>query len=180
MTKSYPTAGSGTAISAEVCTVFALSLQRVGGNLAMQWFGHTGRVLSLPFCQVDCSNVLQQCRIPTMFSWSFDNNIAPCQVCCIIPLDNMLHTKYKAICQPDVLTPEIVLSFLEKNDNSMKTVLRSTRVQRQWCKVKNGMLPVAGARPQVEVSVLKNPLLLNSIQTKKGERKNESTSSSTP
>ena len=93
-------AGSGTAISAEVCTVFALSLQRVGGNLAMQWFGHTGRVLSLPFCQVDCSNVLQQCRIPTMFSWSFDNNIAPCQVCCIIPLDNMLHTKYKAICQP--------------------------------------------------------------------------------
>ena len=73
------------------------------GNLAMQWFGHTGRVLSLPFCQVDCSNVLQQCRIPTMFSWSFDNNIAPCQVCCIIPLDNMLHTKYKAICQPSVL-----------------------------------------------------------------------------
>ena len=28
------------------------------------------------------------------------------------------------------------------------------------------MLPVAGARPQVEVSVLKNQLLLNSIQTK--------------
>ena len=51
-------AGSGTAISAEVCTVFALSLQRVGGNLAMQWFGHTGRVLSLPFCHV-CVTAMQ-------------------------------------------------------------------------------------------------------------------------
>ena len=113
-----------SAISAEVCTVFALSCRCV--VVILQWFGHTGRVLSLPFCQeeVDCLNVLQQCRVPTMFSQSFDNNIAPCQVCCIIPLDNMLHTKcrYKAICQPCVLRLYCP---------SWKYVLRSTRVQRR-------------------------------------------------
>ena len=39
-------AGSGTAISAEVCTVFALSLQRVGGNLPMVWPGAVTPILS--------------------------------------------------------------------------------------------------------------------------------------